>query len=80
MKAITTKFHGPSNVKGARMSASDMDGNRVIDSYQHELNSEENHKAIARRLCIKMGWSGSLIMGAIKGGYVHVWDPSAKMF
>lgn len=72
MKAIVTKYHGPTNVKGARMSASDMDGKRVIRSYRHDMNSEDNHKYIAQELCIKMKWSGTLYMGAIKGGYAHV--------
>jgi hypothetical protein len=74
MKAITTKYHGATNYKPARMSASDMDGNRITKSYDHDLNIDSNHKDIAQQLCSKMGWTGTLTMGAIKGGYVHVFN------
>jgi len=74
MKAITTKYHGPGNVRGSRITASDDDGNRVVSSYDHALNSEGNHAAAARKLCQKMNWTGSLTGGHIREGMVWVWD------
>ena len=55
MKAITTKFHGASNARGARYSASDSDGNRVITSIDHGFGSLANHTEAAVTLCRKMG-------------------------
>jgi hypothetical protein len=72
MKAIQTKYHGPTNTRGSRISASDLDGNRVSISYPHELSGEAVHRKAADALCEKMGWNGALIGGAIRNGYVFV--------
>jgi hypothetical protein len=72
MKAIVTKYHGPTNFKGSRISASDSDGNRVSISYPHELSGEAVHRKAAEALCQKMGWTGELIAGGLKSGYVFV--------
>lgn len=75
MKAITTKFHGPTNSRGSRYSASDEGGNRVTLSADYELNSDGNHDAAARALCVKMDWTAhDLVRGATKNGYVYVFD------
>ena len=69
MKAITTRYIGPSNTKGSRIVADDGDGNRITLHYRSELNSDENHAAACRALCEKMGWGGRM-QGAsvLKGG------------
>jgi hypothetical protein len=72
MKAILTKYLGPSNCRGARIAAFDSDGNRVVISYPHELTGEEVHRAGADALCKKMGWSGKLVGGSLKYGYAFV--------
>ena len=72
MKAITTRYRGPTNTRGARIIASDMDGNRATISYPYELSGEAVHRKAAEALCAKMGWAGSLEGGAINGGYVFV--------
>lgn len=72
MKAIITKYHGPSNCKGARISAHDSDGNRVTISYPHHLSGEACHRLAADELCRKMKWEGTLAAGWIKGGYAFV--------
>lgn len=72
MKAITTKYHGPTETRGARISARDMDGNRVFIPYPHELSGEAVHLEAARALCRKMHWTGDLAGGATKHGYVFV--------
>jgi len=79
MKAITTKYHGPSNVKGSRYSAFDGD-NRVILSADDSLNSDENHQRAALALMEKLNWTGQLIGGHTKDGMVWVFDsPNAPM-
>lgn len=75
MKAIMTKYKGPTNHHGSRIIASDEDGNRVIVPYNHALNSDQMHRAAADALCAKMGWTGELIQGGIRNGYVFVWKP-----
>ena len=73
MKAITTKYHGPTNVRGSRISATDEDRNRVSLSYDDGLNSEENHDAAAIALCVKMKWTNHPLMrGHQKSGNVYV--------
>ena len=74
MKAIVTKYHGPGNVRGARYSATDNDGNRVSVQASDVLNSDQNHRAACRKLCLTMGWAGTLVQGALLGvGQVFVW-------
>jgi len=51
--AITTKYHGPSNVKGSRISAR-CAGGSVTLPWDHALSTEENHRNAAHRLCMKM--------------------------
>ena len=74
MKAIETKYVGPSNVRGSRIIASDSDGNRVIVPYDCALNGEDAHAKGALALCRKMGWQGNLKAGSTKRGYVFVFD------
>lgn len=71
-KAIKTKYHGPGNVKGSRISATDEDGNRIVLSWDYALDSDGNHKVAARALCDKMGWRGELASGGLKDCIVHV--------
>lgn len=70
MKAIFTKYHGPTNYKGSRISASDDDGNRVTISYPYELSGEAVHRAAADALLKKMSWDGEIVGGWHKHGMV----------
>lgn len=72
MKAIETRYLGPTNTKGARIVASDGDGNRATIGYPHELSGEAVHRKAAEALCQKMGWPGKLAGGSTKRGYVFV--------
>ena len=77
MKAIVTKYHGPTDCKGARISADDGDGNRVYLPYPYKLSGEAVHRAAADALCKKMGWKGDLVGGATRSGYAFVFMPEA---
>lgn len=71
MKAIFTKYIGPSNVRGARVKASDEDRNSITLGWNHSLNSEENHRGAAIALIRKMKWNPTeIIGGSLKNGYV----------
>ena len=72
MKAIQTKYMGPTNFKGSRIKASDCDGNTLTIPYPHELSGEDVHRKAAEALRDKMGWTGELIGGALKDGYAFV--------
>ena len=74
MKAIQTTYFGPGNVRGARIKATDNDGNSVIIGYPHELSGEACHRKAAEALRDKMGWKGALIGGALKRGYAFVFE------
>lgn len=80
MKAIVTKYHGPTDRRGARISASDEDGNRVMVPYAHELSGELVHRQAAIALCEKMGWTGTLHAGSLGKGYVYVWSDAGAFF
>lgn len=84
MKAIRTKYKGPTNTRGSRIIASDEDGNRTTISYPYELSGEAVHLKAAVALCDKMGWSkgwknANLVGGSVKNGYIFVFANIAEM-
>ena len=72
MKAITTKFHGPTATRQSKIVASDQDKNHITMSYSHALDTEANHQKAAEILREKMGWTGAMIGGSISGGMAFV--------
>lgn len=66
-QAIVTRYHGPTNTKGARISATASAG-RVYVPYDHALNADGNHEAAATALCAKFGWAGELACGGLEWG------------
>jgi len=77
MKAITTKYVGPTNTRGSRVSATDSDGNRISIPYEGGLDSQAAHRAAALALCKKMNWNSCerLVGGGTKKGYAFVFVP-----
>ena len=73
MKAITTKYIGPTNFRGSRVKASDGDGNSYTMAWDAAYGAESNHRAAVQSLCAKMGWHGSLVGGETAKGQVWVW-------
>ena len=80
MKAITTKYHGPTNSRGSRIIATDEDGNRISIGYPHGLTGIDCHAKAAVALCRKMNWGGKLLGAGIKGGYVFVFTDSSEVY
>lgn len=70
MKAITTKYHGPTDTRVSRITADAGDGNRVSVSYDYGARDPE--WVAAKALITKMGWAGTWIKGGIKGASVFV--------
>lgn len=67
MKAIRTRYSGPTNTRGSRIHATDSDGNRVSISFPYGLSGDDPHKLAAYRLMKKMSWPNLLI----NGGFGH---------
>lgn len=80
MQAILTRFHGPTNTRGSRISARCDAGKLSID-YPHELSGEACHRKAAEALRDKLGWDegsyGKLASGQLPtGDYAFVFVPS----
>lgn len=63
MKAIRTRYSGPTNTRGARIHATDSDGNRVSISYPYGLDHDDGHRLAAYSLMEKMKWPNVLVCG-----------------
>lgn len=64
-QAITTKFIGPTNHKGARVKAVAQAGSITV-SWDYRLGIDDNHRVAASVLMEKFSWSGKLV-----GGWDH---------
>lgn len=53
--AILTKYLGPTDHRGARITAK-THGGAITVPWDHSLNSEDNHTAAAKAYCAKTGW------------------------
>ena len=72
-EAIVTKYHGATDTRGARVTATACGGLRVSIPYPHELTGEGVHKAAAAALMEKAGLKGKLVAGFMpNGGYVFI--------
>lgn len=73
MQTIETKYHGPTNTRGSRISAkASYHPKRVWVEYDHALNAENNHKAAALKLMETLNWTGHYVGGRTPTGMVFV--------
>lgn len=72
MQAIVTRYIGPGNVRGSRMTAKASAGSTSIE-YDDALNVAANHAAAAKRLCDKFGWRGTYWAGGLPNSADVVW-------
>lgn len=72
MKAIETKYRGPTNHRGARVTATDSDGNSVSVPFDYDAGANGSHRLAAKALLDKMGWGGNWFGGGTKAGMVWV--------
>jgi hypothetical protein len=71
-QAITTKYLGPTDKRGARIVATAAAGRKVFH-WDHAENTEENHKIAATHYANDLNWNGRLIGGCTHDGhYVFV--------
>ena len=73
MQAIRTRYHGPTNIKGSRISAK-CEARTIYVGYDHALNIEENHRAACRELKRVMQWGGDMVGGNFDGDWYWVFD------
>lgn len=72
MQAIVTKYHGPGNRLGSRVSATAAAG-RIYCEWNNALGIEDDHKAAAAAFVAKYQWAGTWAMGCLPSGdWVHV--------
>jgi hypothetical protein len=78
LQAIVTKYHAPTNYRGARISAR-ADAGKTSVAYDHGKSPEDNHKGAAQALAFECGWTAEkgrapLVGGALpaNAGYVFV--------
>ena len=70
-QAIMTRFHGYTNTKGARISASYAGGRIYVSCEDSRMipdrTSSQNHHIAAQALAEKLGWKGSMVGGWFNG-------------
>lgn len=66
-QAIVTKYHGPTNYEGSRISAR-ADAGRIVIAWDYALIPDENHAAAARALADRLGWIDAKGYPALAGG------------
>lgn len=73
MQSILTRYHSPTNTRGARVSATASGCKaRVILTWDDALSTAANHKTAALALMTKLGWEGEFIGGDLPRGMVFV--------
>jgi hypothetical protein len=79
MRAITTKYMGPTNTRGSRVKVSDpgyaLGGGRarsITVSWDDALDPRGNFAAAAREALAKWEWDGTWIAGSLDTGDVFV--------
>jgi hypothetical protein len=73
MQAIRTRYHGPTNVKGSRISA-EAEYGRIYVPYDHSLTLAGNHKAAALAVLQKLEWLDTPYAGGQFDGDYY-WSP-----
>lgn len=85
--AIITKFHGPTNRLGARISATTATPrpstgrpDRLYISYDHKIWGEENHAIAAMALARTLNISGKWRSGSILNGYIFIRETFSSIY
>jgi len=67
LQAITTRYFGPTNVRGSRVKATCQAGSVTLH-WDDALNADDNHLAAARALAAKFKWTGKWHAGGLPDG------------
>lgn len=74
---VRTKFLGPTTHQGSRISVTHgqgtgIRGKRVVLSWDHALDTADNHCLAIKFYLDRMGWGGEWVVGADDTGYYAV--------
>lgn len=72
-QSINTRYIGPTNYRGSRVKARSSSGLSLTIGWDDALGTDENHRAAARALAVKLGWAGRWIAGAAADGRGNVY-------
>lgn len=72
MKAIETRYLGPTDRRGSRIVATAEGGHRVVIGYDYSQGADGNHMRAAKALCAKLNWDTPLLGGHTQRGMVWV--------
>ncbi len=79
MQSITTKYLGPTTHRGSRIRAVSTGGAVLTLPFNHVYNDGRNHAETALELCRRLGWTGELVQGCTRDGYVFVFDRGERL-
>ncbi len=71
-QAIITKYHGATNARGSRVSATAAAG-KIYTSWDDALSSEQNHDRAARAYAVRYSWHGRWHGGGMPDGSGNVY-------
>lgn len=76
MHTIETRYHGPTNTRGARISATSTEGHRVFVPYDYSVEILDDHAKAVNALRQKLGWQDKPmhLAGSSKKGYIWAFD------
>ncbi len=77
MQTITTKYLGPTDKRGARIVATTSSGVRAVVPFSYDVSTEDCHRLAALAVYDKCGWTGRMIAGETRSGYVWVFVDDA---
>ncbi len=72
MQTIITKYHGPTNTRPSRITATATGGLKATVTLDYNGREIDDHIRAIRAVCEKAGWYGEFIIGGTQGGYVAV--------
>jgi hypothetical protein len=81
MQAIRTRYHGPTNSRGSRITATCEAGSLTLPR-DYSLDVDQDHARVAQCLVTRMGWPGVYHGGSFGGDYYWVcesgWIPTVE--
>ena len=79
MQTIQTKTIAATDTKGQRAKAISASGESVTMPFRYDYTYRQNALLAATALCHKLGWTGELVEGNTKEGFVYVWATGPKL-
>jgi hypothetical protein len=82
MQAIRTRYHGATNTRGSRITATCEAGSLTLPR-NYSLDFDQDHARVAQALVERLGWSGTYHGGGFGDDYYWVcesgWTPTIEV-